>query len=122
MLTVIVAFGREDHEYLRFRSRSTSGRSARAIDGSANALHLAVSTITAIGTPGHRGRRSSRPARQTHVGAAHDLYCVPDGRLSALEAISFTIGSIQDKLVSLRMAFAILDTEPEIKDDPTRSR
>ena len=35
-----------------------------------------------------------------------------------LETISYTLGSLQDKLVGLRMAFHILDTEPAIQDAP----
>ena len=43
-----------------------------------------------------------------------------------LETISYTIGSLQERFISLQVAFNLLDTEPEIKDvlkcqaDPTR--
>jgi len=37
---------------------------------------------------------------------------------SPLEAISTTVGSLQDQVVSLRMAFSLLDTLPEIRDVP----
>jgi ABC-type multidrug transport system fused ATPase/permease subunit len=37
---------------------------------------------------------------------------------SPLEAISTTIGSLQNRFVSLEIAFRLLDTEPEIKDAP----
>src|SRR5262249_27176405 len=35
-----------------------------------------------------------------------------------LEAISGTIGSLQDVFVNLKMTFDLLDTEPDIKDAP----
>jgi ABC-type multidrug transport system fused ATPase/permease subunit len=64
------------------------------------------------------------------VGALHVL----EGRLSVgqllvvmayiagvykpLETISTTVGSLQEMLISLKMSFDLLDTEPEIKDTP----
>ena len=35
-----------------------------------------------------------------------------------LEAISGTIGALQDQFVNLQMAFDLLDKEPDIKDTP----
>ena len=35
-----------------------------------------------------------------------------------LEAISYTVGSLQDHFVSLQVAFDLLDIEPDIKDRP----
>src|SRR5262249_55251059 len=35
-----------------------------------------------------------------------------------LETISTTIGSLQEVIVNLKLAFALLDTEPEIQDRP----
>jgi ABC-type multidrug transport system fused ATPase/permease subunit len=35
-----------------------------------------------------------------------------------LETISYTIGSLQDRFVSLQATFNLLDTEPDIKDGP----
>src|SRR5262249_43184242 len=35
-----------------------------------------------------------------------------------LEAISSTVGGLQDVLITLRMTFGVLDTEPSIKDAP----
>ena len=98
MMRVIVAFGREDHEYRRFR-----GQGERAIVARVNltvrqtVFSLVVDAITAIGT-----------ALALGVGA----YYVLDGRLSVgrlmvvmayiagvykpLETISTTVGSLQD--------------------------
>ncbi len=118
MLRVIVAFVRENYEYRRFREQGV-----RAVDARVNLtvrqtmFSLAVNMTTGIGT-----------ALVLGYGAYHAL----QGRLSIgqllvvmtyvaavykpLEAISTTIGSLQDQIVSLQMTFDFLDTEPEIQD------
>ncbi len=118
MLRVIVAFAREGYEYRRFRDQG-----ARAVDARVKLtvrqtlFSLAVNMTTAVGT-----------ALVLGYGAYHTL----QGRLSVgqllvvmtyvaavykpLEAISTTIGGLQDQVVSLQMTFDFLDTEPEIQD------
>jgi ABC-type multidrug transport system fused ATPase/permease subunit len=120
MLRVIIAFGREDHEYRRFREQGE-----RAIDGRVRlTVHqtlftLAVNMTTAAGT-----------ALVLWIGASHVLA----GRLQLgqllvvmayiasvykpLEAITHTAGTLQEKLVNLRLAFHLLGTQPEIADAP----
>jgi ATP-binding cassette subfamily B protein len=118
MLRVIVAFGRETHEFGRFRRQGERATEARIhLTVRQTLFSLAVNTITAIGTSLVLG-----------VGAYQALH----GRLTAgemlvvlsyiasiyrpLEAISTTIGSLQDQFVSLRIAFHLMDTQPEIRD------
>jgi ABC-type multidrug transport system fused ATPase/permease subunit len=118
MLRVIVAFGREDYEYGRFRNQGV-----RAVDARVNLtvrqtlFSLAVNMTTAAGT-----------ALVLGYGAYHAL----QGRLSVgqllvvlsyvaavykpLEAISSTIGSLQDQVVSLQITFGLLDTETEVRE------
>ena len=118
MLRVIVAFGREGHEYRRFREQG-----ARAVDARVRLtlrqtlFSLAVNMTTATGT-----------AMVLGYGAYHAL----QGRLSVgqllvvmtyvaavykpLEAISTTIGALQDQIVGLQITFGLLDTVPEIRD------
>ncbi|HJT35290.1 MAG TPA: ABC transporter ATP-binding protein [Pirellulales bacterium] len=118
MLRVIVAFGREDHEYRRFREQGEL-----AIDGRVKLtvrqtlFSLAVNMTTAAGT-----------ALVLWVGASHVLA----GKLQVgqllvvlayiasvykpLEAITHTAGTIQEKLVNLRLAFHLLGQQPEIAD------
>jgi ATP-binding cassette subfamily B protein len=118
MLRVIVAFGRESYEFRRFRDQG-----ARAVDARVKLtvrqtlFSLAVNMTTAAGT-----------ALVLGYGAYHAL----EGRLSVgqllvvmtyvaavykpLEAISTTIGSLQDQIVSLQITFQLLDTEAEIQD------
>src|SRR5207244_3467526 len=40
------------------------------------------------------------------------------GVYKPLQAISTTVGSLQDQIINLRMAFGVLNTEPEIKEAP----
>jgi ABC-type multidrug transport system fused ATPase/permease subunit len=118
MLRVIVAFARENYEYRRFRGQGVRSVDARVkLTVQQTMFSLAVNMTTAIGT-----------ALVLGYGAHHVLW----GRLSVgqllvvmayvaavykpLEAISTTIGSLQDQIVSLRLTFDFLDTEPEIQD------
>jgi ATP-binding cassette, subfamily B, bacterial len=120
MIKVIVAFGREDHEYRRFRRQGEQAVSARIkLTVRQTAFSLVVTTITAIGT-----------ALVIGVGASHVL----GGTLTVgmlylfiqylaqvyrpLEQISYTVGSLQEKLVALQMSFGVLDTKPDIQDTP----
>jgi len=120
MLRVIVAFGREDHEYRRFRDQGERTIDARIkLTVRQTLFSLAVNTITAAGTTLVLG-----------YGAYHDL----QGHLTVgellvvmayiaaiykpLETISTTIGSLQEVFMALRVALDLLDTQPEIQDLP----
>ena len=120
MLRVIVAFGREDHEYRRFRDQGERTINARIkLTVQQTLFSLAVNMITATGT-----------ALVLGYGAWHALQgCLTVGQLlvvmayiaaiyKPLETISTTIGSLQEVFVALRVAFKLLETEPEIKDVP----
>jgi ATP-binding cassette subfamily B protein/subfamily B ATP-binding cassette protein MsbA len=120
MMRVIVAFCRESYEHRRFREQT-----ARAVEARVNVtvrqsfFSLVVNMTTAVGSAVVLG-----------LGAYHVL----QGRLTVgqllvfiayiaavykpLETISYTIGTLQNKFVSLKVAFGLLDTVPEIKDVP----
>lgn len=121
MMRVIVAFGREDYEHRRFREQTTLAVSERVkVTVRETLFSLAVNMITAIGSTLVLG-----------LGAYHVLH----GRLTVgemlvviayiaavykpLETISYTVGSLQDRFISLKNTFEFLDTEPDIKDTPT---
>lgn len=123
MLRVIIAFGREDHEYRRFRAQGEQTVDARVkLTVRQTLFSLVVDTITAVGT-----------ALVLGVGA----YQVLQGNLTAgrllvvmsyvalvykpLETISTTVGSLQELFVKLQMAFGLLDRVPDIKDAPGAS-
>jgi ATP-binding cassette subfamily B protein/subfamily B ATP-binding cassette protein MsbA len=118
MLRVIVAFGREEHESLRFRSQGERTINARIkLTVLQTLFSLGVSTITAVGT-----------ALVLGVGAYHTLQgTVTIGQLlvvisylalvyKPLETISTTVGSLQELSAGLKVSFDLLDTLPEIED------
>jgi ABC-type multidrug transport system fused ATPase/permease subunit len=120
MMRVIVAFGREQHEFGRFREQTSNAIAARVnVTVRQTIFSLVVNMITAIGSTFVLG-----------LGAYH----VIEGRLTLgqmlvviayiaavykpLETISYTIGSLQDKFVNLNITFELLDTPPDIQDAP----
>ena len=120
MLRVIVAFGRELYEHARFRDQSQRAVEARVrLTVRQTFFGLVVGMITAVGT-----------ALVLGYGAYHAI----QGKLSTgqllvvlayvasiykpLEAISHTVGSLQDQLANLRIAFQLLDTKTDIADSP----
>jgi ATP-binding cassette subfamily B protein len=120
MLRVIVAFGGEEREHRRYR-----GEGERAVDARVKLtvrqtfFSMVVNLTTAAGT-----------ALVLGVGAYHAL----QGRMTGgdllvlmaymhavyrpLEAISYTVGALQNHYASLRIAFNLFDTVPEIRDAP----
>src|SRR5262249_38290117 len=120
MIRVIVAFGREDFEFRRFRNQGEQAIDARVkLTVRQPLFSLAVNMTTAAGT-----------ALVLAVGAHHAL----EGRLRVgsllvamsyiasvykpLEALTYTIGTLQEKLISLRVAFNLLETNLDIRDAP----
>jgi ATP-binding cassette subfamily B protein len=120
MIRVIVAFGREHYEYTRFRDWAEQAVHARVrLTVRQTVFSMAVSVITAVGT-----------AMVLGLGAFH----VIDGRLTIgellvlmtyiaavyapLQTISSTLTSLQDDVISLRMAMNLLDRRPEVLESP----
>ena len=126
MLRVIVAFGREDHEYRRFREQGE-----RAVDARVK-RHRAADAVLAGGE--HRPRPSA-PALVLGFGAYQVLEGTLDRRPAAgrdglhrrgLQAARDD--QHHDRLAAgacssrCEMAFELLDTEPEIQDAPDAVR
>jgi ATP-binding cassette subfamily B protein/subfamily B ATP-binding cassette protein MsbA len=120
MLRVIVAFGREGYEYGRFRKQAEQAVDARIkVTVRQTLFSLVVNMTTAIGT-----------ALVIGLGAYHALtgqitigqLLVAIAYLAAvykpLETISYTLGTLQEKLVGTNMAYELMDTVPGIKDVP----
>lgn len=116
MVRVVVAFGREKHELLRFRNQGEEALEARVQVTIRQALfEMTVNLITAAGL-----------ALVVGLGAAH----IMRGKLTigellvvisyisiiyqSLGSISSTVGSLQDQRVSIERAFDLLDTEPDV--------
>jgi ATP-binding cassette, subfamily B, bacterial len=120
MLRVIVAFGRERHEYGRFRRQAEQAVSARIqLTVRQTVFSLTVNTISAIG----HAAVLAYGAYQAFVGrlTTGELLVILSYITSIyhpLEAISTTIGSLQNQFVSLRVAFGLIDRVPEIRDAP----
>ena len=120
MLRVIVAFGREDHEHRRFREQGQTAVGERVkLTVQQTMFSLAVNTATAIGTALVLGFGAYRALQgQITVGELLVVLAYIASVYQPLEAISTTIGSMQEVFVTLKIAFDLLDTDPEIKDDP----
>ncbi len=120
MLRVIVAFGREPHEYGRFRRQGERAVTARiALTLRQTLFALAVNMITAIGSALVLGYGAYQAVMGTLTpGDLLVVLAYVAAIYTPLEAISTTIGSLQDQFVSLRIAFELLDTQPEIQDAP----
>jgi ATP-binding cassette subfamily B protein len=120
LLSVVAAFGREKHEEDRYREVGTRTVHQRVgLTVRQTVFALVVNMITAGGT-----------ALVLGLGAYHALH----GQLTAgellivmsyinsvykpLEAISHTIGSLQDRFVGLSIAYHLFDTEPTVQEAP----
>ena len=120
MLRVIIAFGREDHEHARFREQGQKAIGARiGITVRQAVFSLAVNTTTAIGTAlvlGY-GTYLTLQGRLT-LGELLIVVAYIGSVYKPLEAISGTMGALQDHLVNLQIAFDLLEKEPDIRDMP----
>jgi ATP-binding cassette subfamily B protein/subfamily B ATP-binding cassette protein MsbA len=120
MLRVIVAFCREGYEYRRFRNQGTQAVKARVkVTIGQTLFSLGVNTITAVGTAlvlgfgAYRAMKGSLTPGELLVVLAYIAAVY-----HPLEQISTTIGSLQDVFITLRVAFDLMDIEPEIQDKP----
>ena len=120
MMRVIVAFGREEHEYARFRNQTSSAVRARVkVTVRQTIFSLVVNMITAIGSTLVLGLGAYHVMTgQLTVGQLLVVIAYIAAVYKPLETISYTIGSLQDKFLSLKTTFDLLDTEPDIKDSP----
>src|SRR5262245_53786062 len=120
MLRVIVAFGREGYEYDRMRQQGRRALGARLRVTLRQAVFsLAVNTTTAVGTAlvlGYGGYLALQ-GRLT-VGELLIVVAYVGSVYKPLEAISGTMGAVQDHIVNLQIAFDLLEMEPDIHDVP----
>lgn len=120
MMRVIVAFGRENFEHRKFRKQGEQAVDARVrLTVRQTAFSLVINTTTAAGTAlvlgfgVHKILQGSMTPGELLIVLAYiaSIY-------HPLEAISNTIGSLQDRFVALELAFGLLDTPPTIVDAP----
>lgn len=120
MVPIVSAFGREDHELSRFRRQGNATLRARVgITTRQTLFSLSVNMTTATGTALVLGFGSYQALRgRLTPGDLLVVLAYVAAVYKPLETISYTVGSLQDNLVGLRMAFHILDTEPIIQEKP----
>jgi ATP-binding cassette subfamily B protein/subfamily B ATP-binding cassette protein MsbA len=121
MLRVIVAFGREQHEYQRFRRQGEQALNARVrLTVDQTLFSLVVNTLTALGTALVLGFGAYRVLqRELTVGELLVIMAYIAAVYTPLQAISNTMGTLKDQLISAQMAFELLDIAPEIHDAPS---
>jgi ATP-binding cassette subfamily B protein len=120
MLRVIVAFGRENYEYQRFRTQGEQAVGARiTVTVRQTLFSLVVNMTTAVGTALVVGLGAYHALQgQLTVGQLLVAIAYLAAVYKPLEAISYTLGTLQERLVGTRMAYELMDTIPDIKDAP----
>jgi ABC-type multidrug transport system fused ATPase/permease subunit len=120
MLRVIVAFGREHYEHERFREQGRRALHARLkITVRQAVFSLAVNTTTAIGTAVVLGYGAYLAlGKRLTVGELLIVVAYIGSVYKPLEAISGTMGAVQDHIVNLQIAYDLLEKEPDIRDIP----
>ncbi len=118
MLRVIIAFGREPHEYRRFRTQSETAVRARVdVTIRQTVFSLVVNTITAVGTALVLGVGAFAVLRaDLTVGELLVFMGYLAAVYAPLEQISGTLASLQEQFVGLRSALGLLDVQPEVVD------
>lgn len=120
MIRVIVAFVREAFEFRRFRAQGEKAIQARiSLTVRQTLFSLAVNTTTAIGTALILGFGANLVLEQKlTLGQLLVVLAYIAAIYKPLEAICMTIGSLQDVVVNLDIAFGIVDQVPDIKNAP----
>jgi ABC-type multidrug transport system fused ATPase/permease subunit len=120
MLRVIVAFGREDYEYRRFRRQGELAVNARVkVTVGETLFSVAVNMTTALGTALVLGFGTYRALKaQITVGELLVIVTYIASIYKPLEVISLTVRSLQEKTVGLETVFGMLDRESDIRDAP----
>jgi len=120
MVRVIVAFGREKHEYGRFRRQGEQAVNAR-IDLTVRQtfFSLAISVLTATGTAlvlGFGGWHVLQ--KDLTVGELLVVMSYIAAVYTPLQTITSTLASLQQEFINMRMVLDLLDTPPDIEEDP----
>ena len=117
MVPIVSAFVREDHELQRFRNQGTATLRARVgITTRQTLFSLGVNMTTATGTALVLGFGSYQALRgRITPGDLLVVLAYVAAVYKPLEQVSYTLGSVQDYLVGLRMGFNVLDTRPAVQ-------
>lgn len=120
MLRVVVSFGREKHEHRRFRDQGQTAVDARVrLTVLQTLFSLGVSTATALGTGLVLGFGAYHVLQgKITVGELLVLMTYIASVYQPLEAISTTLGELNQHFVYLKASLSLLDTEAEVREDP----
>jgi len=120
MLRVIVAFGREPHEFGKFRRQGEQAVASRVqLTVRQTLFTLAVTMMTAIGTALVLGFGAHHVLKQDMtVGELVVVMGYIGSMYKPLEQISSTFSALQQAFISLESAYELLETEPEIRERP----
>jgi ABC-type multidrug transport system fused ATPase/permease subunit len=120
MLRVVVSFGREKHEHRRFRDQGQTAVDARVrLTVLQTMFSLGVSTATALGTGLVLGFGALHVLQgKITVGELLVLMTYIASVYQPLEAISTTLGQLNQHFVYLKASLTLLETEAEVKEDP----
>ena len=120
MLRIIVAFGREGYEHRRLRDQGERAKRARlGLTVRQTLFSLAVAMTTATGTALVVGFGAYEVLQgRLTVGELLIILTYIASVYTPLEVLSSAVTEIQEQIISLEMAFGLLDTEPEVQDLP----
>jgi ABC-type multidrug transport system fused ATPase/permease subunit len=120
MIRVILAFGREDHEFRKFRAQGQRAVDARVgVTVRQVAFSLMVNTATAGGTALVLGFGAFKILNGSLTpGELLVVLAYVASLYKPLETITNTVSSLQERFIALEMAFGLLDTEPRVRDRP----
>jgi ATP-binding cassette, subfamily B, bacterial len=120
MIRVIVAFGREEHQWRRFRAQGETAIDARVrLTVRQTMFSLVVTMITATGTALVLGVGANGVLHgELSVGELLVVMGYVGSLYKPLEQISNTVGGLQEQFITLRGALDLLDLDPEIRERP----
>jgi ATP-binding cassette, subfamily B, bacterial len=120
MLRVIVSFGRDRHEHKRFYSQGKVAVDARVrLTVWQTLFSLGVTTATALGTALVLGFGAWHVLQdKITLGELIVLISYIAAVYQPLESISHTIGTLHQQFVFINATFSLLDTKPEVTEDP----
>jgi ATP-binding cassette subfamily B protein len=120
MLRVIVSFGQERHEYRRFRTQGEQAVHSRIrLTVRQTVFSLVVDVLTAAGTALVLGFGAYHVLKgELTLGHLLVVMAYIAAVYKPMQQVSGTMGSMQEQLTWLGLAMDLLDTAPEIKEDP----
>jgi ATP-binding cassette subfamily B protein len=120
MIRVILAFGREDHEFRKFRRQGERAVGARVgVTVRQVAFSLMVNSATAGGTALVLGFGVFKIMDGTLTpGELLVVLAYVAALYKPLETITNTISQLQERFIALEAAFELLDTPPRVQDRP----